>query len=72
MAVWKIIVYPFGMAFLSFLFVSWAGMLAFGPDPRTWFEWQHQLVSALGAGTGIAGYVGGMYVAMKANARLLP
>ena len=48
MSIWKIIVYPFGLAFLGYLFVSWAGMFAFGPDAREWLNWQNQLASALG------------------------
>ncbi len=72
MGIWKIIVYPIGLAFLGCLLFSWAAMLVFGPDPHGWFDWQNRLASALGAGTGMAGYLGGMYIAMKANARLLP
>lgn len=71
MAIWKIIIYPFGLALLGFLLVSCAATLTFGSDPREWFDWQNHLASALGAGIGMAGFVGGMYIAMKAVARLV-
>jgi hypothetical protein len=72
MAVWKIIVYPSGFVLVSLILLSFAGRWAFGPDPSQWLEWQNRLADAVGAAGGLSAFVSGMYVAMKANARLFP
>jgi hypothetical protein len=72
MSTLKSIVYPFGMAFLALILVNLAGIAAFGPDSQLWLEWQNRVLSWIAGIAGVVGFIAGVYLAAKSNARLIP
>jgi hypothetical protein len=72
MGAWKLVVYPFGLAIAGIAVVDLLGTAMFGADCREWLNWQTQLGSALGTASGFAGAIGGFYMAIRSQARLIP
>lgn len=72
MGAWKLIVYPFVLAAIGMVIVDLAGIAVFGPNSHDWLDWQNEIVSAIGAVMGLAGFVGGVYLAIRSQAHLIP
>lgn len=72
MGAWKLALYPFGLAIAGIVLIDLVGILAFGADSQNWIEWQYRTVSAVGVGVGVVGAMVGLYLAIRAHARLLP
>jgi hypothetical protein len=72
MNILKLIVYPFGFAFVGLILMNLTAIAVFGPDAVVWLDWQNRLVGVVGAVGVMAGFVVGVYLAIKANARLIP
>ena len=71
MGVFKVILYPFGLAFAALCLVMLLGMAAFGTEPKLWAEWQNQLVSSVGTVAGVAGTLIGTWLAIRADRRAI-
>jgi len=72
MGAWKLVVYPFGLAVVGMTLVDLIGIALFGANGREWLDWQNQAVSTFGLATGLAGAIGGLYLAIRSHARLVP
>lgn len=72
MGAWKLMVYPAGLAIVGMLLIDLIGILAFGANSQEWLDWQNRAVSAGGVATGLGGAMFGLYLAIRAHARLLP
>lgn len=72
MGAWKLVIYPVGLAIAGMALIDLIGILAFGTNSQDWLDWQNNVVSAAGVATGLAGVMVGLYLAIRAHARLLP
>jgi hypothetical protein len=72
MGAWKLVAYPAGLAIVGMVLIDLIGILAFGANSQDWLEWQNRAVSAGGVVTGLGGVMFGLYLAIRAHARLLP
>lgn len=72
MGTWRLAAYPFALSLAGVLFAELTGIAMFGPDGREWLNWQNQLVGVFGIFCGAAGFIGGLYAAFRAPARLVP
>jgi hypothetical protein len=71
MGVFKMILYPFGLAFASLGVVMLLGMAAFGTQPKVWAPWQNDLVSTAGTAAGLVGMLVGSWLAVCAERRAI-
>lgn len=69
---WKLVLYPFGLAIVGMVLIDLIGILAFGANSQDWLEWQSKAVSGVAVATGLVGVMVGLYLAIRAQARLLP
>ena len=72
MVTWKLVFYPFALSLAGVIVADLIGIAIFGPDGREWFDWQYQIVSVFGIVCGAAGFICGLYAALRAHARLVP
>lgn len=72
MGAWKLVLYPFGLAIVGMVLIDLIGILAFGANSQDWLEWQSNAVSGVAVATGLVGVMVGLYLAIRAQARLLP
>jgi hypothetical protein len=69
MGVFKMIIYPFGLAFASLGVVMLLGMSSFGTQPKAWEPWQNDLVSTVGTAAGFAGILVGSWLSIRSDQR---
>lgn len=72
MGAWKLVIYPVGLAIVGMVLIDMIGIFAFGANSRDWLDWQNRAVSGAGVVTGLVGVMFGLYLAIRAHARLLP
>lgn len=71
MGAWKLVVYPLGLAVVGMMLIDLIGIALLGADIGEWLDWQNQAVSTFGAVAGLAGAIGGLYLAFRSHARLV-
>jgi hypothetical protein len=69
MGVFKMILYPFGVAFASLGVVMLLATAGFGTQPEFWAPWQNDLVSTVGTAAGLLGMLVGSWLAVRAEQR---
>jgi hypothetical protein len=71
MGTFRMILYPFALACIALCFAMLLGMAMFGVDTVHWPEWQGELVGSIGTVAGLAGAIVGLWMAIRAEHRVM-